>query len=108
MDIRLRDMPKEFEQTLLKIQTDLKKKTVTGAIESIVGSYFSNKDYLRQTLTRNSELHAKLARYVEREQQMKEAIEQFMKYTDKYNTQVLAEVKKIHAKFTGKKKGGNK
>jgi predicted transcriptional regulator len=103
-EIRVRYVKPEVFKALEHIAHNYKQKTIPGTILALIEAFKPDQELIKALQTRNNELHQKLAYYVNREQEQREAI--------KAHIQQLArgqkEGEKILQKFIPKKRGAKK
>jgi hypothetical protein len=99
-EIRLRyvapDVIKEFSQIAAMLRTN----TVPATVLKLIARYREDQTSIRELQARNSELHRGIARYVEREAEMKELVSQFIQGTGKFNKMILAAAAEVLKKFS--------
>jgi predicted transcriptional regulator len=103
-EIRVRYVKPEVFKALEQIAHNFKQKTIPGTILALIDAFKPDQELIKALQTRNNELHQKLAYYVNREQEQREAI--------KNHLQQLArgqkEGEKILKQFIPKKRGAKR
>lgn len=109
-EIRLREVPKEFMAKVQKIAVALGAKTTTQAIEKLVSRFESDQDTIKQLTRRNSELHAAINKYYDKEDTMLRHVKGASRLTSEAATMMNNYTRQIKAmeKNFGKKKGGKR
>jgi hypothetical protein len=108
-EIRLRDVNKDVMQKAVKVQQILHEKTVTGATERLYGRFLDDQETIRQLQRRNSELHAAIKKYYDKEDDAQHTIMQFINFSievTKQGKRFGVVGKNLIKKF--KRKGGRK
>jgi hypothetical protein len=110
-DIRCRDVSPELAKKFDAICEKYNLKTMTAGMTFLIDQYEPREAKIVATEQRNRELQKEIARYIDREQEQKQIIEQFIKSTGNHSKQLLqfhADVIKrseqIARKFTGSKR----
>jgi SMC interacting uncharacterized protein involved in chromosome segregation len=102
-EIRVRDVSPDTAKTLIDIGAALKTRTVPDTITAMIRRFKSDQSNISQLQARNTELHKRIAKYVDSESEMKELIKNFIALTKRYNTMVATDAKKVLKKLTGTK-----
>jgi SMC interacting uncharacterized protein involved in chromosome segregation len=103
-EIRVRDVTPDTAKTLIDIGAVLKTRTVPDTITAMIRRFKSDQSNISQLQARNSELHRKIAKYVESESDFKNLLRAFVEMTNRYNKLCANESKLILRKLTGTKK----
>lgn len=69
------------------------------AVEFLIRNYRSDQQLLKQVQSRNTDLHSKIARYVDREADMKALVEMFITNTERFNKMAVTDAKKVLKQF---------
>jgi hypothetical protein len=103
-EIRVRNPSKEVLKALPDVAAKLRSKTVPDTVERLILRYSGDQELLRQLQHRNNDLHQKIAKYMDREAEMRQLVELFITQTGKFNAMVVAGAKQVLRKFVGTKK----
>ncbi len=105
-DIRVRYAKVETLKELAEVGRLLNERNAPAVVVKLIHRYKGDQQLIKQLQARNTQLHATLLKQLNKEDEMRKLLQQFILYTDKFNKMTVDKAKGLLKKLNAK--GGRK